>query len=134
MIAFLVYAAGSWILGEVYPFSRFDMYASSAGRSEGAVPVFLVDGKDIDITDYDLFTGIDPDLRTLLPPDVPCSMEYIVRDAARWIAEHRAAPHQPDGPAKITIGYRILSIDDSAGASTLRERMRIVAEGRAWPR
>jgi hypothetical protein len=132
MIAFVVYAAGSWILGEVYPFSRFDMYASSAGRSEGAVPVFLVEGREVDVTDYDLFSGIDPD--ALLPPDVPCSMEYVVRDAARWIASHRKSETQPEGPVTITIAYRILSIDETDGASTLRERTRVVAEGRAWRR
>jgi hypothetical protein len=125
--AFAIYLGGSLALGERFPFSRFSMYADVAGRAEGAVPVFLADGEPASPHAFTGFAGIDPD--GLLPRDIPCSLEYVVADAARWIRTHPASEGRRGEGARFQVGYRILTIDARGGLS---ERLRIVAEGRAW--
>jgi hypothetical protein len=127
LIAFVLYLAGAFALGDRFPFSRYDMYAASARRDRGAVPLFLADGVPTEIHDWDRFAGLDG---TLVPDDLPTSLRHAIDEAERWIAQHRAPEGAPPGPVRIQVAVRLLSVDDGV----LRESTRIVAEGTAWPR
>jgi hypothetical protein len=127
-LAFALVLAAGLVLGEVFPFSRFDMYARAAGRREGAVPLVLADGREIEIERLRGFSAIDA--TTLLPAGIPCSMEYRVHEIERWIATHPAPRDGAPGPLHVWIGYRVLSLADGR----VHERRVVVAEGRAWPR
>ena len=59
-VAFGLYVAGAWLLGERFPFSRFSMYASLGRYQESHVPVFLADGRPAEVRSYARFSAIDP--------------------------------------------------------------------------
>ncbi len=127
-LAFVLVVVGGLVLGEVFPLSRFDMYARAAGRREGAVPFVLADGREIAIEDLSEFSALDA--QALLPPGMPCSMEYRVHEMQSWILTHPAHAGTTPGPLRVQVGYRVLSI----AGGRLHERRVLVAEGRAWPR
>lgn len=129
LAALCAYGAASLWLGDVFPFSPYRMYAAAAGRTEGAVPVFLAEDKPADVTAFEGFSGPDPD--RMHPPGYPCSMEWKIEEAKRWVGGHRAAAGTAPGPSRVAWGFRIVSLDR---AGRLSQRIEIVSEGRAWPR
>jgi hypothetical protein len=127
-IAFALYLGASLLAGERFPFSRYDMYASLGDRKVGAVLAFRVDGNDVDVRRFDRFAGFDP--ANLLPEDTPCSMEYAVEDARRWMEAHRAAADAPPGPVRLEIGYWWITVE---GGRIVRD-FRPIGEAMAWRR
>ena len=123
--AFLLYGGLSVALGERLPFSRYAMYAD-IDRSQGAIPVFLVDNQPVDYRDYTGFYGFEPS--ALLPKGISCSMEYLVHDAAAALRQHAG---ETPGPVPLVFGYRILALEAERG---LQESLRVVQQGSAWPR
>ena len=123
----LVYFLVSLRVREFFPFSFYEMYSESANRNSGAVPFFLADGKEVPLGRYHRFKGIDPE--TLYPTGMPCSMEWKVTEAKRWIAAHPAAAGEPAGPVRVQWGFRILSIDADG---LLAENVHVVSVGTAW--
>jgi hypothetical protein len=128
VVACAAYVVGSLALGERFLFSRYAMYADLEGRSEGAVPVFLSGDRPVDPSSFDAFEGIDPE--ALLPKGIPCSTEYVVAAAQRWIAGHPSTGRSASSAVPFKVGYEVLRIEGGA----LHERLEIVAEGRAWPK
>lgn len=101
LLGFVVYVVGGLFLGELYPWSRYDMFATTANRPVGAVPRFLVDDTSIMPEDYTGFIGIDTS--RLLPVGVPCSMEPRVHEVAVWMARH---PEKGTGaPLELVVAY-----------------------------
>ena len=127
-LAAVVYAAVSTLVGDRFPFSRYSMYASTAVRDHGAVPVFLADAEPAPIDAFDRFAGLDPD--TLYPKGLACSLEWQVHEAKRWIRGHRAAFGEEPGPVKVAFGFVILRVD---AEGRLSEELRLTGEGTAWP-
>jgi hypothetical protein len=129
LAAALAYIVISLVIGDIFPFSRHSMYASTAMRDKGAVPLMLADDKPAELDDYHRFVGIDPD--QLYPSQLPCSLEWQVHEASRWLRDKAAEPDSGPGPVKISWGFVILRVMDDG---TIQERWRPVQEGSAWPR
>jgi hypothetical protein len=124
--AFLLYVAGAVLLGDTFPFSRFSMYADY--RRQGAVPVFLAGGRPVSVRAFESFFGIDPD--RMYPKGTPCSLEWRIHEARRWIVQHTAS-----GPMERAVpvqwGFTFVTVDE---AGRVRQDVRIVSEGVACPR
>jgi len=129
LAAALVYMVISLIIGDIFPFSKHSMYASTAMRDKGAVPLMLADNQPAEVDDYVRFTGIDPD--RLYPPRLPCSLEWQIHEAGRWFRGNQAEEGSPPGPVKISWGFVILRVQPDG---SIQETWRPVQEGTAWPR
>jgi hypothetical protein len=123
---FAVYIAGSLWLGEFFPFSLFNMYA--AIRDEGAVPVFLAEGRPAKIEEFSSFWGIDTD--GMLPEGFQCSLVWEVHEAQRWIEDHRASAPVRKG-VRVEWGYRMVRVEPSG---ELKENIKVVSKGKALRR
>ncbi len=125
LLAFVVYLLGGLVLGEVFPFSRFSMYADIARRDYGAVPVFLVGGDQGDPSRLSGFHHLDPD-QFHSPPGLVSAMDYVVDD---WAAIVRARPAAEPGPLAVEVAYDLVRVRDGG---IQRQRV-VVARGTAWP-
>ena len=67
----------------------------------------------------------------MYPLGFPCSLEWIIREAQRWIEEHPAEEGEAAGPHRVEWGFRIIQIDEG---KTFSENIEIVQQGWAWPR
>lgn len=120
----VAYAALSLAFGEVFPFSRYSMYAKLRGRTEGAVLSVRADGAEVDVARLHEFVGIDAE--KVDTAGYPCSQSWVVTEARRWITDHpgsSAASPEVD----VEIGFRILHLDKF----TLHERWVPLTRGRA---
>jgi hypothetical protein len=125
-VAFATYVALSLTVGIHFPFSTYPLYADSGGRQAGAVPLFLADGRAVEVRDFVSFQGIDPD--SILPAGIACSTEYRVEEARQWLRHHGAPAEASPGPVAFEVGYRIARIDDQR---RIVWSQRIVASGTA---
>jgi len=125
LVAFVAYGLGCVLLGEAFPFSRYDMYARGSARDAGAVPVFLADGQPVEPSALRSYYGLDPaSLRA--PEGVACTLGYIVEDRAAWVAAH---PADAPGPIRIQVGFDEVRLVDGE----VRHAVRVTGEGTAWP-
>lgn len=129
LAAALAYIIISLIVGDFFPFSKHSMYASTAMRDKGAVPLLLAENQPTEIDRYVRFQGIDPN--KMYPPGLPCSLEWQVHEAGRWLRNNLDAPDSPPGPVKVSWGFVILRVQPDG---SIQERWRPVQEGTAWPR
>lgn len=119
-VALIAWATAGLAVGEVYPFSRFRMYAAPpAGPT--AVPVFQAGGVDADPRRYRDFLGLEGDWGT---PPAPCTMGYRVDQLRHQVATSRG---REPGPVKVALGWRVIGPDGTVGDFLP------VAEGTAWP-
>jgi hypothetical protein len=128
-LAALVYIGVSLLIGDWFPFSRYSMYASIGRRDHGATPYFKAAGEFVRIDLYGEFLGLE--LSGMYPQGTPCSLEWQVHEARRWIKQHPA----PDGPlpspearVPVEFGFRLLWVDD---AGHLTEKLRPTLQGTA---
>jgi len=129
-VAAVVFAALSLLVGDRFPFSKHSMYASTAARDNtGAVPLFLAHGKPAPIDQYERFLGLDPD--TLYNKDLPCSLEWQIHEAGRWMRDKAAASDDPPGPVPVAWGFVIIRVQDDG---SLKETWLQKQTGTAWPR
>jgi hypothetical protein len=128
-LGFLVYAAISLRVGSLFPFSKYSMYASSPNRRQGAVPVLLCDGEPVSWSAYERISGLRS--RDMYPPGLPCSLEWMVLEAKRWVDDHPAVAGEPPGPVQLTWGFRMLTLGDD---HELREDLRVIGKAQAWLR
>ncbi|MFZ5482336.1 MAG: hypothetical protein ACOZNI_36580 [Myxococcota bacterium] len=122
-VACVVYVAISLVVGDRFPFSRYSMYASLTTRDEGAVLYVRSGDRFLAPDDLDAVFGLD--VPALDPARVPCSQQWAVYEAQRWLAS-RAAPAPPEGAVPIELGWRMLRVDDAGG---LVERLAPVTAG-----
>lgn len=101
----LVYGGISWVVGDRFPFSRYAMYASLRGRTEGAVLVVRADGREVEFSEITAWSGVDP--AAIEPYTVPCSTQWVVIEAQRWIATHTVVDPLP---TVLEVGYRIVRV------------------------
>ncbi|MEZ4442086.1 MAG: hypothetical protein R3B72_23535 [Polyangiaceae bacterium] len=128
-LAAVLYGVICLAVENVFPFSRYALYARSGVRTKGAVPTFWAEGEPALIADYEEFHGIDPE--TIYPQhdDLQCSLEWPVREAQDWLRRHRL-PEPPEDAARVEVryGFRVLEVND---AGDLTESIIITATGTA---
>ena len=124
----LLYILGCWLLGGRYPFYKFELYAAAGGRKEGALPVFFADRQECDIGQYDGFSALK--LEAFDFTGVPTSVQWMVEEAARWVAEN-PANSRGQGPVEIAFGFRYMSVGDKG---RIQERIEWRTRGYAWTR
>jgi hypothetical protein len=122
LIAALVYIAISLVVGDRFPFSRYAMYADLTRRREGAVLYIRADDRFIAPDDLDAVHGID--VAALNTRGVPCSQEWLVHEAKRWLSTH-LVENAPEQAVPVEIGWRMLRVDDG----TVHERLEPVTHG-----
>ena len=115
------------MFGDNFPFSKFQLYSSTANRKQSSVIVFLVDGKPADIWDYHRFSGLDP--QGFSSKGMATGLTWLTYEMSRWVEEH--LEEEADGPAKVSVGYRVFTVDES---SSVQEELVVVQDGQAWPR
>ena len=126
--AFATYYLISLLVGEVYPFSRYEMY-SGAGSFRGAVIVCRSGGSEVSLGNYDRFAGFDPGALAY-PPGEHFGSEYKLDEVRHTLETHRVRGAEPPNSVHLEIGIRIVEATD--------EGLRVVAafvpmaEGRAW--
>ena len=123
LLAFLAYGVLGILLGDVFPFSRYGLYASAPAREKGAVPVFLAEGREARIADFESFDGIETG--AMYPEGYPCSLEWMVREAQAWVDDHRGAG---PGPVPVAWGFRVLQVGEDG---TVTENLEVLCEGTA---
>ncbi len=119
-----IYVAISWYTNDFFPFSRYSMYSSAVMRKQGAIPIFKADGEPDDISKYTDFTGLDPD--KFYPPGTPCSLEWMVHEAVRYVGKNLS--NGEPGPVAAEWGFLYLSVDKQG---QVEERMEVVQSGHA---
>jgi len=130
LAGFIAYFVISLVVGDRFPFSKHSMYASTAVRNEsGAVPLLLAGGKPAAVDRYERFQGLDPD--KLYPDGLPCSLEWQIHEAGRWIRDKAAPDGDAPGPVKVEWGFVIVKARKDG---RLTERWFALQEGTAWPR
>ena len=125
-VAFGLYLAASLAVGDVFPLSRYSMYADVGRYRESYVPVFLAQGRPANPRDYHRFAGIEPD--DMGPGARIGSHNYRVDEDRRWIASHSTTEI---GPVPVAYGYRSVRLTNG---EIVYGPMDIVARGTAWPR
>ncbi len=123
-----LYMAGSVAFAPRFPFAVVDMYAHMQDHHEGAVPVFLIDGRVADVRDVDKIQGI-PEI-AFSEQGIPCSMGYALDEIHYYVAEHSVPEDAPPGPLKVAFGWRRFRLSDTG---VVEEPIRVVASGTAHP-
>jgi hypothetical protein len=128
VLAFGIALGGGLWVGERFPFSRFSMYAGVAPRTQGAAPVFVVDGRIETIVSYDRFVGLDPDA-LVQPTGIPSTLDFRVLQMRSWVRGHGI--HDGGCPSRAELGFLVFSQRTDGG---LDQDLRVVSSGTACPR
>ena len=125
----LLYILGCWLLGGRFPFYKFELYAADSWWSQGRRgSCFFADGQECDISQYDGFSALK--LEAFDFTGVPTSVQWMVEEAARWVAEN-PAKSRGQGPVEIAFGFRYMSVGDKG---RIQERIEWRTRGYAWTR
>ena len=96
-IAMVTYGVLSFALTPEFPFAAVDMYATVMHRYEGATPIVLFDGEEVDVESLTDFRGVGPE--QIVADQMPCSEAYLVDAIRNRIASHPAPGQSPPGRA-----------------------------------
>ncbi len=118
-----LYVGLSMLVGSRFVFSKYSMYAALTTRSEGAVLYVRAGERFVAPDELDAVHGLD--VPALDPTKVPCSQQWVVYEAQRWL-QARAVPTPPDGSVPVEVGYRMLRVGDDGA---LHERLHRVTCG-----
>ena len=136
VLSCLVYLFTAFTAGEVFPFSRFSMYASLDDRvhrhgdvSRSAVITARVNGKRVRPEDYHHFTGLDPAL-LIAPCGWANTMQYRVHEVSLWLRRHSRPRGSAEGPDVMEVGFLLIESRDGVHRT---ESWRPVTRGNAWP-
>jgi len=106
LVSLLAYGLLAVVVGEVWPLSRFPMYAHLPVT--GAVPVVEVEGAWVVPEDLTAFHGCSgPQIR--IPSGVPHRVGWRLDEIARWVKAHSATS---PGPVQVRFGYRVVQVTD----------------------
>jgi len=123
LAAMLVYMAISLLVGDRFPFSKYSMYADLRTRDEGAVLYVRWGERFVDPDQLEAVHGLD--VAALDPKQRPCSQQWLVYEAQRWLADHTLAS-APDDGEPVEVGFRLLRIEPDG---SLHERLEPVTRG-----
>ncbi len=125
-VAALVYIVVSLAIGDWFPFSRYSMYASIGARDHGAAPYCKANGEFTTVDRLEHFGGFD--VAHIYPQGIPCSLEWQVHEARRWIEAHMAPPDGGPGDVAMEFGFRLIWVDDKGH---ITEKLRPTLNGTA---
>ena len=123
LAACTAYIVISLVVGDRYPFSRYSMYAQLTTRKEGAV-LYVKVGEDF-VPSYFVEEVSGLDLAVIEPRKVPCSQEWLVYEAQRWLRNHTVETPS-EGALPIEVGWRMLRVDE---AGELHQRLVPITRG-----
>jgi hypothetical protein len=125
---FIFYFVVGYVTENLYPFSAYSMYASVPGMTYSGVPTFFVKGEVAVMSEYVDFVGLNT--KRMMPPEMRCTLSWMVYEAERWIMEHKATE---TGPTHVDVawGYRVVSVEEDGSIHTSVE---IACRGRARKR
>lgn len=123
LAACILYVGLSALVGEVFPFSRFTMYAGLADRDHAAVFQFELDGQVVDPLELEAFSGFDTD--ALVPTGVATAQEHELAPIARHID---ANPGPETGGRPLQLVWRVFRVEDGV----LSEERVPGQQGLAW--
>lgn len=123
LVALVLYVGISLWVGDRFPFSRYSMYARLTHRREGAV-LYVKAGERFVAPD-ELVEVVGLDVPALDPKRVPCSQEWLVYEAQRWLENH-SVDRVSDGAIPVEVGYRMLGVGADGVVSM---RLRPVTSG-----
>ncbi len=124
LAAMAVYIVISLLVGDRFPFSRYSMYANLTQREQGAVFFVRAGDRFVAADELDAVWGID--VPALDPKLVPCSQQWLVYEAQRWLESHLVeAP--PEDSLPLEIGYRMLKVEPDGAVSM---RLDVLTQGR----
>jgi hypothetical protein len=123
VLAAAAYAAISLWLGDFFPFSRYGMYHDLTTRDEGAVLYVSLAGRFIAPEELGAVHGLD--LAAIDPKRFPCSQQWLVYEAQRWLGNHSVTAAPTTGEP-LEIGYRMLRVD---GSGKISVRLQPVTQG-----
>jgi hypothetical protein len=114
LVACVLYVAVSLVVGDRFPFSKYSMYASLGQRSEGAVLYVQAGACFVSPDQLEAVHGLD--VPALDPKRVPCSQQWVVYEAQRWLENHGVDAPPADG-VEVEVGYRMLKVEDDGSVS-----------------
>lgn len=123
LIAAVVYIVVSLLVGDRFPFSRYCMYADLGTRTEGAVLYLKAAGRFVAPDELGAVHGLD--VEALDPRSRPCSQQWLVYEAQRWLRDH-SVEGELEGGVDVEAGYRMLSVDSDG---LVEERLEPVTRG-----
>lgn len=106
LVSMLTYLTLAAAVGEVWPFSRFTMYARLP--EEAAVPVLEVNGDPVfpeQLVDY---YGCNAS-QVRIPEEIPSRTGWRQEQIIRWVTTHSA---DTPGDVEVQFGYRMLLVDE----------------------
>lgn len=124
-VAALAYAVIGLLVGDRFPFSKYSMYARIEGRTRGAVLYLRAGERFVEPAEVLAVSGLDVD--ALDPKRVPCSQQWLVYEAMRWLSSRTEAESLQDG-TELEAGYRMLEIGPDG---SLKEELAVVTRGKA---
>lgn len=127
LVAMLLYMAISLRVGDRFPFSKYSMYADLRTRDEGAVLYVRLGERFVDPDQLEAVHGLD--VEALDPKKRPCSQQWLVYEAQRWLRDHTVAS-VPDGGELVEVGWRLLRIEPDG---SLSERLEPMTRGTGRP-
>ena len=114
LVACILYIVISLLVGDRFPFSRYSMYATLTRRQEGAVLYLKMGERFIAADELVEIHGLD--VPALDPKRVPCSQQWAVYEAQRWLSAHSVKTAPKDG-APVEAGYRMLRVEADGSIS-----------------
>jgi hypothetical protein len=126
LVAFAIYVIVSLAVGDLFPFSRYSMYASLSGREEGAVLYVRAGERFVAPDELVQVHGLD--VPALDPKRVPCSQQWVVYEAQRWLETHSVAD-PPEHGVPVEVGYRMLKVEGD-GTVSMRLAPKTAGTGR----
>mgnify|MGYP001480237886 CR=1 FL=1 len=123
LVACVAYVLVSLVVGDRYPFSRYSMYARLTTRSEGAVLYVRAGDRFVRPEALAVVHGLD--IAIVQPRGKPCSQEWLVYEAQRWLEQH-SGKSPPENGVPVEVGWRMLRVD---AAGMLHERLEPITSG-----
>ncbi len=131
---FITYLIAARLVGNLFPFSVFDMYQAHAPDVVARVLVLDARGVAAQVDAFEAYVCEGPSLtmreieRTCGPDHRP--IDYVVRDQALFIREHRGVARSRDGLEPISLVSRVRGSGTEVGDSEVSD----CAIARCWAR
>ena len=106
LLALGLYMIIAGAVGEVWPFSRFTMYANIPKNA--AVPMLKVNGEDHFPEEFVDFFGCTAE-QIRLPHGIPSRVRWRQDEIGHWVSRHSAAN---PGDVAVDFGYQMVTVDD----------------------
>ena len=110
----LIYLALAFGARGGVPFVRFPAFAFPDTGGVMALPLFLADGEQAEVSDFVDFVGVGAGAVDLAHSGLPSVVQHRFYEAQAWIGEH---PGSTAGNVEIAVGLRVLSVEPDGSVS-----------------